>query len=148
LGAEVSHFTISGDTHVVVHASYRAAGESPAARAGTIESSLIGRIFTVYPGEWPLVWDGVALVNMGGQPANIEAVQLNGLGEEIARVTLESALAPNAKALAVLSDLFAEARDLPIVIHSDQPLAAIFLRGSRQASPGYLYETRPSAVLP
>ena len=148
LGPEVSHFSISGDTHILVHASYRAAGESPAARAGTIESWMFGRTFTVYPGEWPLVWDGAALVNMGSQAANIEAVRLNERGEETARVNIENALAPNAKALAVLSEIFAEAPDMPIVIQSDQPLAAIFLRGSKQASPGYLYETRPSAVLP
>ncbi len=148
LGTETSHFTVDGDHYLEVSAIYRGRGSSPGSPASVLETDRTGRSFTLFQGEWDQVWDGSAMVNIGDGPARIEAVRVDEMGREVSLETIHEALRPMAKALAVFSDFFDDDPGSRIIIRSDQPLSTVFLRGSREGSPGYLYETASASLLP
>ncbi|MDJ0838654.1 MAG: endonuclease [Acidobacteriota bacterium] len=139
----VSHFAIDGDASCRVSAAYKVAPDNTGATAHVVESDLIGTRFVLNQGEREVVWDGMALVNLGDEAADIQAVALDDTGAEAARVSIETALASHAKTLSVLSSLFPDHPDAQLVIESTQPAALIFLRGSQNADTFYLYQTVP-----
>ncbi len=139
-GLDVSHCAVTGDDEVVVLAGYRHVSETGGS-AHAQENRLNRTRFTLFQGEWEHVWDGMALVNLGEEPALIEGLRYDSAGNEIFRETIELALAPNAKHLLVFSTFFPDLPGQSIVIRSSQPATLLFLRGSNDSR--FLYQTIP-----
>ncbi|MBZ5497465.1 MAG: hypothetical protein LAP85_13775 [Acidobacteriia bacterium] len=140
----VSHFGICGSSSVSITAAYRSAAGSGTS-AHVPEVSLRGTEFLFYPGEWDVIFDGMALVNVSSDSSRIEAVLLSEAGTELRRIVLNPALPPYAKQLAVLDYEFRGLHGAAIRIESAQPSTILFLRGTRDASatPALLYHTAP-----
>jgi len=139
----VSHFSITGDSHVVVTAGYRLAS-GLGATAHVNETSLRGNYFAMYPGEWDTIFDGMALINLSTNRADISTSQVAKNGKVLSTKIFKRGLAPYAKTLAVFGNEFANVPDSLIQIQSSQEVAILLLRGTYpDASPGYLYQTSP-----
>jgi len=127
----VSHFTVDADPSVQATVSYVAAsGGSPAHLHATATTANRWRI---YPGNWALTWDGLAVVNSGGETTDVTIRQLSGDGTELTIFTGTpfDGIAPGEKRLANMVALgFAEVADSYFVIEADQPLSVVALRGS------------------
>lgn len=68
-GQEVSHFLVDGHPLITVTVGYRQV--TGGATAQVQESAKSGQLFALFPGEWDLVFDGLAIVNTSDQPADI-----------------------------------------------------------------------------
>ncbi|MCB1049029.1 MAG: hypothetical protein H6510_00875 [Acidobacteria bacterium] len=137
-GNSVSYLTMSGDDSVSITSAYRAVGEG--ATCHVQQQTETGTVFRVYPGEPDVVFDGMALVNLGNANTTLKAKALGTTSNEI---TLTTTLAPHQKYLLVFDSIFPQPPPL-IEITSTQPASAVFLRGSRPGTePGYLYVTEP-----
>ncbi len=143
---DVSHLGICGDASVALSAAYRITSILGAS-AHVRETSLVDTEFLFYPGEWEIVFDGMALLNLGAEPAEVAAVLLDAAGRELERVVLDDALAPLAKQLAVFEAEFEARGGSAVRIESSQPATLLLLRGTRPPDePMLLYETVPIAV--
>lgn len=140
LPSDASHLAISGSTDCIVSAGYRA-NRDGASTSVTHEAAPIGNAFYVYPGEWNVLFDGVALINTGDSDANITLTQIGDDGQIKQTVTLTEALAPNAKYLGLFEGLIPEDANTIIKIESNQPLALLSLRLSKDGL--YLYNNNP-----
>jgi len=138
--SETSHAAITGSTDCVVSVGYKAVLPN-ASTAQIHETSGIGNQFTFYPGEWDLLFDGIAIVNLGDGPATLTATQIADSGEALATVTLHDSLAPNAKFLDVLEGKLPANPNTSIRIESNQPMAVLALRLSKDNR--YLYGNQP-----
>lgn len=139
----VSHSAIEGPETCHVTAAYRSA-TGVGASAHVSESRQSGTAFTVYCGEWNLVFDGLALVNPGTQPLSVTAVQRDASGDVLRDGVLFETVAPGEKVLLVFDTVFAPAEGSFVTVRTDHPAAAVFLRGTPPGvSPGYLYENVP-----
>jgi len=139
---EISHFQIVGSSDVVVSAAYKIA-QGEGASAHVHESSSIGESFWIYTGETEYIFDGMAAINLGNAPAQITATMWDSQGNLIDQVTIEEALPPFSKTLAVFGNLFPNQNGI-IRIQSDQDMMPVFLRGTPLGvSPGYLYTNDP-----
>ena len=138
--SDTSHIAISGSTTCVVTAGYRANREG-ASTAMSHEASPIGQSFHVYPGEWDVLFDGVALINTGNANATVTLTQIGDDGQARQTVILAENLAPNAKYLGLFEGLIPEDVDTIIKIESNQPLALLSLRLSKDGL--YLYNNNP-----
>ena len=138
--ANTSHAAISGSTDCVVSVGYRAA-QASASTAQIHETPPVGNSFTFYPGEWDLLFDGIAIINLGESAATLTATQVDDSGQEQASVTLVADLAPNAKFLDVLEGKLPTNPDTVIRIDSSQPMAILALRLSKDNR--YLYGNQP-----
>ena len=147
-GDQVSHFTIEGDVEVTVNYNFKGANGSPAAVAATTDEASIWRI---YPGNWSLVFDGVAMVNMGNQSTEIWVTQKDLDGNVLDAARVSSGLTPNAKGLYVIGGPDAPTfdREVPsyFEISANQRLAITALRGTlgREGEPGLLWANRVDA---
>ena len=140
-GEEVSHFSIQGASDCLVTASYKAASGAGAS-AELNESDSPRTRWSIYQGEWDVVFDGLALVNVSNAPASVTLTQIDPSGETSA--TLTQNLGPGAKMLAVFDTSFESKAGSRMVVESSQPAIPVFLRGTRPGvSPGYLYVTNP-----
>ena len=126
---EVSHFGICGSGKIVISAGYRINTEQ-GTTAHVAETTTVDSRYLLYAGEWDKVFEGVAAINLGSEPAVVEAVLEAASGEEIARITLSSGLLPMAKTTAVLDHEFGQARGEVMGIESTQPLLLLCLRGT------------------
>jgi len=127
----------------VADAAYVAILEAPAVEVGLVyradrenvglahlrASEVRANVWRLYPGQPELTWDGIALVNLGDDMAEVKAAQIRFGGQEADRRTISRALAPGEKALYVLSDAFDYLTDAYFQIESSQPLGLIALRG-------------------
>ncbi|QTD50122.1 hypothetical protein [Sulfidibacter corallicola] len=142
-GDEFSHMSTVGGASITVSVGYRAIADQ-AATAYVHESTAEENSVQIYLGEGDLVFDGMALVNVGAAPATVTATLLAGDGQELDTLTLESDLAPFAKKLAVFNSTFSSQGGVAVRVQSDQPFHAVFLRGTYVgAEPAYLY-TNPA----
>lgn len=138
----VSHFSVTAEDDVTLSVAYRVA-QGEGASAHVHESAITGREFMIYPGEQDVVFDGLALINRGSQPARISLSLINAQGEVLLTEVLDEALATHAKLLATL-DRYDMNGVAAVTITSDQDASVLFLRGTRPGtSPGYLYQTLP-----
>ncbi len=145
LNQSVSHFGICGSSSVSVTAAYRST-DALSSSAHVPEDSARGTKFLFYPGEWDVVFDGLAVVNLGAQTNRVEAVFLDESGAELLRTVLNPALPPYAKHLAVLDWEFRGLRGAVIRIECSQPASILFLRGTHPgASTALLYQILPAA---
>lgn len=134
--AATTHASVSGSANTVVSVGYRA--QAPSASTAVIhESAPVGPSFRIFPGEWDLLFDGLALVNTGIAPATISMSQVSDDGMSVTKVALVADLAPNAKFLGLLEGRVPENPESIIQIDSDQPLAVLSLRLSKDNL--YLY---------
>lgn len=136
---DISHFKIkrsSRDVHLI--AAYTPDGfGSP---AHVLTTSQVGTSWLVSPGNWDEVFDGFAIVNLGGETTDVMIQQLaqNGTDQPSQRVACQpilTDLAPNAKGLFVLGGpnsppLFDVDADTQFRLFSPMPLAVVPLRGS------------------
>ncbi len=129
LGQPVSHFGICGPKSTAVTAGYRITGQS-GVTAHALETAVMDHEFLAYTGERELVFDGMALLNLGDSPAQIVAVLLDGQGGEVSRVTLNEALPVHGKELAVFDAEFSGAVGKAVRVESSQPAAILLLRGT------------------
>jgi len=101
---EVSHFSITAPESGIVTVGYRVA-QGQGASAHVNETTLTGRRFLIYPGEQDVVFDGLALINLGAGASEITLTLLDASGQELVSNTLDSALGPKEKLLATLDGL-------------------------------------------
>lgn len=146
LGQPVSHFGICGPASTAVSAGYRITSIA-GVTAHVSETITVDREFLAYTGEPELVFDGMAWVNLGDSPARVTAARLDEAGAEAARVTLNEALPPHAKELAVFDAEFEGVAGRVVRIESDQPGAVLLLRGTFPPhEPMVLFEVPAIAV--
>ncbi|HSR53224.1 MAG TPA: sialidase family protein, partial [Acidobacteriota bacterium] len=129
-GEDVSHLGICAPSEAAVSAAYRFKADT-AASAHVAETGLSARRFLFFPGEYDIVFDGLAAINRGDQPSTIEAVLLTSQGDEVARASLTEDLPPLGKALSVIDAQFIGQQGDMIALESDQPFTPMILRGSR-----------------
>ena len=131
-----SHASISGSTTCLASVGYRA--QAPGASTAVIhETAPVGTSFRIYPGEWQFLFDGVALINAGEGSATISLSQIGDTGQTLTKVELVADLVPNAKFLGLLEGRVSQNQDTVLLIESDQPLAILSLRLSKDNL--YLY---------
>lgn len=131
----VSHLSFEAHQSIRVYAVYQAAsGQSSPAHIP--ESKDSSRRWSVFAGNWDVVFDGLAMVNTGSEPASISVNRRDDQGGLIQSVAAVEALAPTGKALFVLGApdgspfgaMSAQSNRFEVV--SNQPLALIALRGT------------------
>lgn len=125
-----SHVQISGDHMCLVSLVYRA-DVADGSAAVVHEVSAPANDFSFYPGTWDSVHEGLALVNAGSAPATIRLLQIDENGAILNEVTLATLLAPQAKYLGLVDLLFPENDNSLIRVVSDQPIAVLSLRLSK-----------------
>lgn len=140
LDPAASHALVTGSVDCVVSTGYRAR-VADASTAPVHETELIEDSFLVYPGEWDILFDGIALVNAGGEPATITVDQIDDNGNVLDTVTLVDGLAVNAKFLGVLEGQLEANPDTILRFNTNQPLAVLTLRLSKDAR--FLYNNPP-----
>ena len=132
-GAQVSHFEITAEDDVRISVAYNfeLGNGSP---AHVRDSSEQARGWRVFPGEWSLVFDGLALVNRGSVPTDIEIVQKDYQGNVLNTQTIATGLAPNAKALFVIGSPDGSSFSLEtpsyFEVTGTEPLSITALRGT------------------
>ena len=147
-GTPISHFGLCGSATTRVTAAYRSL-LAPSASAHSPETSVTDNRFLFYPGEWPVVYEGMAVVNRGTNPEWVDAVLLDAQGYEVRRVRLIDRLAPRAKHLAVLDGIFSDFAGVAIRIECSEPSSVLLLRGTKPGHrPGVLFQTVPIAITP
>ncbi|MCB1048998.1 MAG: peptidoglycan DD-metalloendopeptidase family protein [Acidobacteria bacterium] len=143
LGSSLAgYLAIQAEPFVHVTAAYRVESDRIGGSAHVLETQQSGKRFAVYPGEWDTVFDGVALVNIGDEPAHIQFQTRNPQGG-VGAAFLWKTVDPMVKQLAVFSDWFVADPSQRLEIISDQPLVLVLLRGSLGSDPAYLYQTQP-----
>lgn len=145
--ASVSHFQVDGPAELAVSAAYKASGTTGAsAHVHQTDDSRLE--FLLFPGERSLVFDGMALVNVGNAPSVVKVSQLSSTGAVLAQVEIQQALPLHAKALVTFDSLFAEQAGATLRVSTSQPAVVVFLRGNPVGSnPAYLY-TNPALPKP
>ena len=140
---EVSHFSFSGSRECTVSVGYRVE-QGPGSTASVNPEVITWKDYWVYPGERDVVFDGVALINLGSQNALITAGVFHDGGDLVFSTVLESSLPRFAKSLVLFSDVFPANPVSIIHFQSSEPSIAIFLRGTPpDIHPGYLFQNQP-----
>ncbi len=98
-----------------------------------------------FSGDWDVVFDGIAVVNMGSEATDVRVRQKRLRGGTINEVTAITNLAPRAKGLYVIGSPsgseFSDTQDTYCEIEGSQDLALVALRGTPPGSHvGYLWE--------
>lgn len=137
---EASHMSILGSADCVVSLGYQSVQEN-SSTAQIHEAPSIGTTFFIYPGEWDYLFDGLAIINLGDEEASILATQIRDDGATVGNISLNAALQPNAKYLAVLEGMLAPNPNAIIKIESTEPMAILALRLSKDSR--FLYGNSP-----
>ena len=139
---EVSHFSIIADDSILVSVAYRvSAGQGASAHVN--ETTTTGKVFLVFPGEQDVIFDGLALVNLGTTACQVSLELLNSAGQALYSNVLDAALDPKEKLLATLDNL-PMTNVASVRVTSTEKAGILFLRGTRPGvSPGYLYQVNP-----
>lgn len=142
----ISHFSFWGSLDAKVSAGYRLS-QGDAVTAHVNAARAAAGEYWLIPGEWDLVFDGLALVNLGDENARITAEWVDATGEVQQSCTLASGLTSHAKILAVFDDLFEVSGAGMVRITCTQDCIALFLRGTGPGiEPGVLFEVTPFAT--
>ena len=137
----VSHFEIMEGEGVEFTAKYQSK-----IQGGSVlikESPKPSNRWRLFPGEWDMVWDGVAIVNMGYDSAAITIRHFDAENELIKMIELDSLndLAPMGKGLIVLSDLgFDQVPGSQFQIYATQPITLTALRGTLNSDQSFMWE--------
>lgn len=129
----VSHFEIRAANDIKINVAYNfeAGNGSP---AHSEDSPLQATVWRIFPGDWDLVFDGLALVNMGSANASVFIAQKDAQGKVLQTITIEEALGPKSKSLFVVGSpdgtAFSRTPNTFFEVTADQPLAISALRGT------------------
>ena len=107
----------------------------------------VARLFRFESPNLDQVWQGLAIVNAGTDPARIEIKQYSDQKEILLDAVLEDELEPGAKHLSLISNLD-WARNVPSTfeVTSNQPLAAVLLLGNTVGSFSMVSQVQPLEV--
>lgn len=125
-----SHAGITGAKEVLVSFGYRVAGKR-GVTAHLAESSATGTSFLLHFGEQDLIFDGLAMLNLGKEAVKLSAQHIEPNGNLGAQVTIAEDLAVGGKALADISRYFTNVTSGMIRITATQPVMVLGLRGSK-----------------
>jgi len=132
LGQAASHVVIEGDDLNLTAAYAANSADSSPAHVGADDVQAAS--FRLYSGDWSRVFDGVAVVNMGSEAADVWVAQRDGNGAIVNTVKAAEALAPMAKALYVIGDPsgsdFIDEAGASYEVYSAQNIAVTALRGN------------------
>lgn len=146
-GQRPSHVALIGGAQGLMTAAYRVAGDQSVS-AHLAESSSAGRSFLLHLGEADLVFDGIAVVNVGSAPARVTASLVNENGGSTATRDIATDLAVRGKGLADLAAMFGTVERGMVRLESDQPIHVLALRGSRPGAPFAFLLANPVLLLP
>ena len=136
---EISHVVIEGDREVRLSTTY----ESVSGLGSPVhvhESSEQSATWRLYPGNWEVVWDGIALVNTGTEPTDVLIEQKTKSGVTIAEYSSMPTVKVFEKALLVMGDHFVSNPEQHFEVTASQPLAITAIRGSRDNA--FLWENQ------
>jgi len=140
-GEDVSHFRADVNEAVKISAFYKAEREETGPAHVSLKQNPALK-WRIYPGNSGLTWDGIAILNAGALNATVSILQKNNLGETLDQETL--ILAPNEKALMVLSERFQATPDSYYDLVSTLPLHIMSLRGDLQNT--FLWENHAISI--
>ncbi len=139
--SSAASFTSSGCSECVFSLGYRAAGLADASTAQVHQNDRTETDYLIYPGEWEYLYDGAAIINAGSGNANVQAIQIDDSGNQVASVNLVSNLEPGGKKLTIFNGLFSTVPNTMIKLHSSQPITVMMLRIDSEGR--YLYQNLP-----
>lgn len=141
LPSEASHASITGSTECVVSVGYQST-QPNSSTAHIHETVSVGTEFYFYAGDWDLLFDGLAMINVGDEDAFIQLAQFRNDGQIVGNFSLFAGLKPNAKYLDVLEGQIPPNNPEAIIkITSNQPLAVLALRLTKDSR--FLYGNDP-----
>ncbi|MCB1042748.1 MAG: PD40 domain-containing protein [Acidobacteria bacterium] len=131
-------------SQIKVTAAYESVNP-PSSPAHVSPSVASAKRWLLYPGNWEVVFDGIAAVNLGTQATDIHVNMLGLTGEVLQTEVIASALAPRGKTLFVLGapgvSLFNPPGQVHFEIVSSENISLIALRGSPPGSSvGFLWQ--------
>jgi N-acetylneuraminic acid mutarotase len=142
---EISHLVIEEGDQIQVTVAYRSArSDVLTSPAHTSETQTSSQRWRIYPGNTSLTWDGIAVVNLGGE-ATAFTVSLRDSDGQILGQTQYNDLQPMAKQLVVLSNDLPPAVDSYYHLEATQAVAVVALRGD-QADSALLWENAALAI--
>lgn len=133
---DTSHARITGESELLATVGYRSR-VADSSTAAIHENPPVGNGFSLYPGEWNVLFDGFAIVNTGSQATSLTVTQIGDDGQVKAAEVLVESLAPNAKFVGLLEGVIPEDANATIRVEATQPLAVLALRLSKDSR--YLY---------
>jgi len=133
--ANVSHAQVTSGEVTVSVAYQSASGGSPAVAS---ERGTHGNTWRLFPGDWDVVIDAFAVVNLGDDSAEVTILQKEEDGTVIAGPETVATIGVHAKALYILSDFTPTAKSY-FDVTSTQPTALIALRFEKPNS-NFLWE--------
>jgi len=138
--ADVEFFLVDASEKVQVLAQYQAqTGHASPVQVGSQYRQSAN--WQLYPGNWEVAWDGLAIVNLNGLSAHVQCKQLDAFGTVLNERVLFEDLSPMQKGLCVVDALFPFVANSHFVIESDQSVAVLGLRGTRNSTaPSILWE--------
>ena len=138
-----SHFSIDASPLLETTIAYQRLGEGHG-RAHVRESQNQSRNWRIFTGNPGVTWDGLAVVNTGTTTTNLLAKSFDASGSlQAGPQVIYPGLAPMAKALVLLGDLF-PAPTAYVDIEASEPLALMALRGNLASD--FLWENRAAAI--
>lgn len=147
---EAAHFEITAadEVNIGVNYNFKAGNGSPALVA---ESNVQASGWRFFPGNWAVIFDGIAVVNMGDVPTDVWLAQKDTANNVLLARKVATALAPRAKALYVIGDPtgseFTNEGDTFFELTGDQVLAITALRGTLgDAEAGLLWSNQSRAL--
>lgn len=140
--AQLSHLTFTEDAALKVTIVYRASSRqsTPAHFEPLSEKAQRWQFFA---GNWDLAFDGLAVVNLGDQPADIFLSQKEFNGPVLARECIGKKVSPNAKILYVVGapehQPFHAVANASFELEATQPVAVTALRGTDHGETAHLW---------
>ncbi|MCB1052206.1 MAG: hypothetical protein H6510_05215 [Acidobacteria bacterium] len=138
-GSEAAYLEIQHDSSAVqVTVAYQAASgvTSP---VHVRESNQQASRWRLFAGNWDEVFDGLALINRGNSATDVWVRQYDGQDQLLQEMKIATALAPNAKQLAIVgapgNQPYMARADAVYEVQADQPLAVTALRGTLLGAP-------------
>lgn len=142
---DISHCLARADDCVGVHVSYQSV-QDPAVAAQVEARRAASDRWLVFQGNWDWVWDGLAILNLGTEPADITVSQYYRSGDFITDEELDGVM-PFEKKLWVLGDDFPTLDEAYLIVESNQPIVVVALRGTyADATPQILWENTPQPL--
>ena len=131
--SEPSHLGLSGSSQIIVSAAYRI-DHLPSVSAHLAEFGNSGRTFLLHLGEKDVVFDGLAMVNVGSGAARVTAKPWSEQEGQGKAVVLAESIPVRGKALANMELFLDDSASAMVLIEADQPLVVLGLRGSKPGS--------------
>ena len=137
----VSHFQIMDAEGIDFTAKYQTK-----ANGGSVlvkEAPKPSNRWRLFPGDWDIVWDGAAIVNMGHKEATVTIRQFDANNELLHKIDLVDLgeMPPMGKGLVVISNLgFDPVPGSQFQIFATQPIILTALRGTRNAEQTFMWE--------